>query len=116
MESPTSSTFTGGPPFAVTPGTDEVVVLVAVDPVGGGGGSAVPAPAPADNPVVAANTATRTAPMPAGTTSHARHWLTKVPIRIGRSMRWKETTETPKVDEARAPRTARSPGGPFAGR
>ena len=48
-------------------------------------------------PVVAATTATSTAPTPAGTTSQARHWLTKVPMRIGRSTRWKDTTETAKV-------------------
>ena len=36
-------------------------------------------------------------PTPAGTTSHARHWLTKVPMRIGRSTKWKDTTETAKV-------------------
>ena len=67
------------------------------------GGSAVLATAVV--PVVAAITATSTAPTPAGTTSQARHWLTNVPIRIGRSTRWKETTDTAKVT---ATRTAKS--------
>jgi hypothetical protein len=56
-------------------------------------------------PVVAAITATRTAPTLAGTTSQARHWLMNVPIRIGRSTRWKEATDTTKVT---ATRTAKS--------
>ena len=52
-------------------------------------------------PVVAAMTATSTAPMPAGTTSQARHWLTKVPMRIGRSTRWNDTTDTANVTSTR---------------
>ena len=84
---------------------------------GGGGvvvaaGAVVPMPpgsavlATADVPVVAAITATRTAPTPAGTTSQARHWLTKVPMRIGRSTRWKDTTETAKVTGTRRPKSS----------
>ena len=56
-------------------------------------------------PVVAAMRATSTAPTPTGTTSQARHWLTKVPMRIGRSTKWNETTDTAKVT---ATRTAKS--------
>ena len=58
-------------------------------------------PAMAGVVVVAAMSATRTAPTPAGTTSQARHWLTNVPIRMGRSTRWNETTDTPKVTATR---------------
>jgi hypothetical protein len=105
-ESPKSRTFTGGP-AAVAGGA---VVLVVDeddddDPV-------LPTPpgkavlATADVPVVAAITATTTAPTPAGTTSHARHWLMKVPIRIGRSTRWKDTTETAKVTTTRNPKSS----------
>ena len=57
-------------------------------------------------PVVAAITATTTAPTPAGTTSQARHWLTKVPIRIGRSTRWKDTTDTAKVTPTRTAKSS----------
>ena len=57
-------------------------------------------------PVVAATTATTTAPTPAGTTSQARHWLTNVPIRIGRSTRWKDTTETAKVTSTRSAKSS----------
>ena len=57
-------------------------------------------------PVVAAISATSTAPTPTGTTSQARHWLTKVPIRIGRSTRWKETTETANVTSTRTAKSS----------
>ena len=57
-------------------------------------------------PVVAATMATMTAPTPAGTTSHALHWLTKVPMRIGRSTRWKDTTATAKVTRTRNPKSS----------
>ena len=62
--------------------------------------------ATADVPVVAAITATSTAPTPAGTTTHARHWLMNVPMRIGRSTRWKDTTETAKVTRTRNPKSS----------
>src|ERR1700733_8880435 len=102
-ESPKRRTRTG---WAVT-GVEGVVGVVVVvdDPV-------VPMPplstelATAVVPVVAAMTATSTAPTPTGTTSHARHWLTNVPMRIGRSMRWKETTETAKVTRTRTAKSS----------
>ena len=105
-ESPKRRTFTGGP--AAEGGA--VVLVVAEDdpdPV-----PVFPTPpgrpvlATADVPAVAAITATSTAPTAAGTTSHARHWLMKVPIRIGRSTRWKDTTETAKVTRTRSPKSS----------
>ena len=57
-------------------------------------------------PVVAATTATSTAPTPTGTTSHARHWLTKVPMRMGRSTRWKDTTDTANVTSTRTAKSS----------
>ena len=78
------------------PGSVDVVVVV--PPVGlTGPGKAVLATAVV--PVVAAMTATSTAPTPAGTASHARHVLTKVPMRIGRSTRWNDTTDAANVSE-----------------
>ena len=56
--------------------------------------------------VVAATIATTTAPTPAGTTSQARHWLTNVPMRIGRSTRWNDTTEKAKVTRTRNPKSS----------
>ena len=97
-ESPKRSTRTGW----AAPGANDVVVVEPVVPMAGG--SAVLATAVV--PVVAAITATSTAPTPAGTTSHARHWLTNVPIRIGRSTRWKETTDTAKVTATRAAKSS----------
>ena len=103
-ESPKRRTFTGEP-AAVAGGAVVLVVAEDDDPV-------FPTPpgkavlATADVPVVAAITATSTAPTPAGTTSHARHWLTKVPMRMGRSTRWKDTTETAKVTRTRKPKSS----------
>ena len=57
-------------------------------------------------PVVAAMTATSTTPTPTGTASHALHWLTNVPMRIGRSMRWKDTTDTAKVTSTRTAKSS----------
>ena len=57
-------------------------------------------------PVVAATTATSTAPTPAGTASQARHWLTNVPMRMGRSTRWNETTDTAKVTSTRTAKSS----------
>ena len=94
-ESPKSRTRTGGPPRGRTD-------------VGGRGVRRRPVVAraarcwrTAEVPVVAATIATRTTPTPAGTTSQARHWLTKVPMRIGRSTRWNDTTDTAKVTTTR---------------
>ncbi len=99
-ESPKRSTRTGWAPAV----DDGVVVLVEEPVVPRPVGSAVLATAVV--PVVAAMTATSTAPTPAGTTSHALHWLTNVPMRIGRSMRWKETTETAKVTSTRTAKSS----------
>ena len=57
-------------------------------------------------PVVAATTATTTAPTPAGTATQARHWLRKVPMRIGRSTRWNDTTDTAKVTSTRTAKSS----------
>ena len=96
-ESPKRRTRTGA--AAEQPGTDDVVVAGWM-----ADGKVVLATAVV--PVVAATTATMTAPTPAGTTSHARHWLTKVPMRIGRSMRWNDTTDTAKVTTTRTPKSS----------
>ncbi len=52
-------------------------------------------------PVVAATVATRTTTTAEGTATQARHWRTKVPLRIGRSTRWYEATDTAKVTSTR---------------
>ena len=51
--------------------------------------------------MVAATTATSTTPTPTGTATHAFHWRTNVPMRMGRSTRWKDSTDTAKVTRTR---------------
>ncbi len=68
--------------------------------------SAVARSATADAVVVAATTATSTAPTPAGTATQAFHWRRNVPRRIGCSTRWYETMDTAKVTSTR---TTKSP-------
>ena len=56
-------------------------------------------------PVVAATIAATTTTKAVGTATHARHWRTKLPMRMGRSTRWKDATETANVISTRTPKS-----------
>ena len=101
-ESPKSSTRTGGA-ADTDPGS---VVVVVVVPVRADAARERRAGHARWSPVVAATTATSTAPTPTGTATQAFHCRTKVPIRIGRSTRWKDTTETAKVTRTRTAKSS----------
>src|ERR1700683_1938162 len=95
-ESPKRSTFTGW----TVAGAPATVVVVVVGPlVTVELGKVVLATATV--PVVAATIAATTTTTAVGTATHAFHWRRNVPMRIGRSTRWNDATETAKVTSTR---------------